>query len=59
MERIFKAYLRKLLRDLIDLETSLTHKDYENADRLLQDLIMDTIADIENVDSFDNEVFKE
>lgn len=50
MERIFKAYLRKLLRNLADIESALDTEDYKKADRLLQHLISDTINDIEDAD---------
>lgn len=41
-ERIFKAYLRMLFRDLKGLKTALKEKDYAEAERRLDDLIEDT-----------------
>lgn len=39
---IFKSYLRKLLRDLRDIKEVLQVKDYEKAEKLINDLITDT-----------------
>lgn len=54
MERIFKAYSRKLLRDLMDIQSALESADNKKALELLQDLIDDTVSDIED-DSTDAE----
>jgi hypothetical protein len=45
---VFKSYLRKLARDLKDLKAALKEKDYEKAEKLLDNLIADTQADIED-----------
>lgn len=45
---VFKSYLRKLARDLKDLRAALKDKDYEKAEKLLDNLIADTQADIED-----------
>lgn len=45
---VFKSYLRKLARDLKDLRAALKEKDYEKAEKLLDNLIADTQADIED-----------
>ena len=47
-ERIFKAYLRMLFRDLKGLKTALKEKDYATAEKLLDDLIEDTQKGIED-----------
>lgn len=44
-ERIFKAYLRGLFRELNGLKTALKEKDYAEAERRLDDLIEDTQRD--------------
>lgn len=45
---VFKSYLRRLIRDLKDLKTALKAKDYEKAEKLVDDLIEDTQKDIED-----------
>lgn len=45
---VFKSYLRRLIRDLKDLRTALKSKDYEKAEKLIDDLIEDTQKDIED-----------
>lgn len=45
---VFKSYLRKLARDLKDIKAALKSKDYERAEKLLDNLIADTKADIED-----------
>ena len=45
---VFKSYLRRLIRDLKDLKAALESKDYEKAERLVDDLIEDTQKDIED-----------
>jgi len=45
---VFKSYLRRLIRDLKDLRTALKEKDYEKAEKLIDDLIEDTQKDIED-----------
>ena len=40
--RIFKAYLRLLFRDLKALKAALKAKDYAEAERLLDGLVEDT-----------------
>lgn len=47
-ELIFKAYLRGLKRDLIDIDNALTDKDPARAKMLLESLIKDTEADIKD-----------
>ena len=45
---VFKSYLRRLIRDLIDVREALRNKQYEKAEKLLDDLIDDTQKDIED-----------
>ena len=45
---VFKSYLRRLIRDLKDIKTALVNKDYERAEKLVDDLIEDTQKDIED-----------
>lgn len=45
---VFKSYLRRLIRDLKDLKAALKAKDYEKAEKLVDDLIEDTQKDIED-----------
>lgn len=45
---VFKSYLRRLLRDLKDLKEALMQKDFEKAEKLVDDLIEDTQRDIED-----------
>ena len=45
---VFKSYLRRLIRDLKDLREALKSKDYEKAEKLIDDLIEDTQKDIED-----------
>ena len=45
---VFKSYLRRLIRDLKDIKEALKNKDYEKAERLVDDLIEDTQKDIED-----------
>lgn len=44
--KIFKAYQRGLLRQLVTLETALKTEDYEEAEKLLNRLIEDTKEDM-------------
>lgn len=46
--RIFKAYLRLLSRDLQSLQTALQEKDYAVAERMVNDLVEDTQRGIED-----------
>lgn len=45
---VFKSYLRRLIRDLKDLKAALKAKDYDKAEKLIDDLIEDTHKDIED-----------
>ncbi len=45
---VFKSYLRRLMRDLKDIKEALKNKDYEKAEKLVDDLIEDTQKDIED-----------
>lgn len=45
---VFKSYLRRLIRDLKDVRAALKAKDYEKAEKLIDDLIEDTQNDIED-----------
>ena len=45
---VFKSYLRRLVRDLRDLKEALRTKDYEKAEKLVDDLITDTQKGIED-----------
>lgn len=45
---VFKSYLRRLIRDLKDIKEALKNKDYEKAEKLVDDLIEDTQKDIED-----------
>lgn len=45
---VFKSYLRRLIRDLKDIKKALQSKDYEKAEKLVDDLIEDTQKDIED-----------
>lgn len=47
-EKIFKAYQRGLLRQLKALKEALKNGDSEKAEKLLDRLIEDTKADIED-----------
>lgn len=47
-EKIFKAYQRGLLRQLKALKEALKNGDKEKAEKLLDGLIEDTKADIED-----------
>lgn len=47
-EKIFKAYQRGLLRQLKALKEALKNGDGENAEKLVDRLIEDTTADIED-----------
>ena len=47
-ELIFKSYSRLLLRDLKDVKEALTAKDYETAEKLVNELINDTQKDVES-----------
>lgn len=44
--RIFKGYLRGLMRQLKTLREALKNKDYVTAEKLLDNLIEDTEKDI-------------
>lgn len=45
---VFKSYLRRLMRDLKDIKAALVNKEYEKAEKLIDDLIEDTQKDIED-----------
>ena len=45
---IFRSYSRLLLRDLKNVKDALKAKDYETAERIVNELINDTQKDIEN-----------
>lgn len=45
---VFKSYLRRLMRDLVDLENAIKEKNLEKAEKLIHDLIEDTQKDIED-----------
>ena len=45
---IFKSYLRSLMRHLKALKEALKNKDYERAEKLLDELIEDTKNNIED-----------
>lgn len=45
---IFKSYSRKLIRDLNDIKEALKEKEYEKAEKLLDNLIEDTQKGIED-----------
>lgn len=45
---IFTSYSRLLLRDLKDVKEALMAKDYETAEKLVNELINDTQEDVEN-----------
>ena len=45
---IFKSYSRLLLRDLKDVKEALKVKDYETAEKILNELINDTQKDVES-----------
>ena len=47
-ERMFRGYQRGLLRQLKALKAALQSKDYETAEKVLDRLIADTKADIED-----------
>lgn len=47
-ETIFKAYLRGLMRQLKILKQALAEKDYERAERIVDELIEDTQSSIED-----------
>lgn len=45
---IFKSYSRLLLRDLKNMKEALKAKDYQTAERIVNELINDTQKDIED-----------
>ena len=45
---IYKSYSRLLLRDLNNVKEALKVKDYETAEKLVNELINDTQKDVEN-----------
>lgn len=45
---VFKSYLRRLLQDLKDLKEVLKSKDYEKAEKMVDQLIDDTQKGIED-----------
>lgn len=45
---IFKSYLRRLLRDLENLQKALQKKDEDTAEEILKNLIKDTKDGIED-----------
>ncbi len=45
---VFKSYLRRLMRDLKDLQKAIKEKNTEEAERIINDLIEDTQKDIED-----------
>ena len=48
MDNMHRAYQRGLLRQLNKQKEAMTGRDYEAAEKLLDDLIADTKADIED-----------
>lgn len=45
---VFKSYLRRLLQDLKDLKETLEKKDFDKAEKLIDNLIDDTQKGIED-----------
>lgn len=45
---VFKGYLRSLMRQLKAMKEAMQNKDYEKAERLLDELIEDTKNNIED-----------
>ena len=45
---VFKGYLRSLMRQLKALKEAMKNKDYERAERLLDELIEDTQNTLED-----------
>lgn len=45
---VFKSYLRRLIRDLKDIKKAIKEKRYDEAEKLVDDLIEDTQKDIED-----------
>ena len=45
---VFKSYLRRLIRDLKDIKKAIKKKRYDEAEKLVDDLIEDTQKDIED-----------
>ena len=45
---VFKGYLRSLMRQLKLLKKSIQNKDFEQAERLIDELIEDTQSNIED-----------
>ena len=45
---VFKSYLRRLLQDMKDLKEVLKSKDYEKAEKMVDQLIDDTQKGIED-----------
>lgn len=45
---VFKGYLRSLMRQLKALKEAMKNKDYEKAERLIDELIEDTQNNIED-----------
>lgn len=45
---VFKGYLRSLMRQLKLLKKALQNKDYESAERIIDELIEDTQNNIED-----------
>lgn len=45
---VFKGYLRSLMRQLKLLKTAISKKDYEEAEKLIDELIEDTQKNIED-----------
>ena len=46
-ELIFKSYSRALLRNLKEIKAALKGKDYERAEKLMNEIIVDTQKDVE------------
>ena len=45
---VFKGYLRSLMRQLKSLKEAIQNKDYEKAEKLIDELIDDTQKNIED-----------
>lgn len=46
---VFKSYLRRLLQDLKDLKEVLKSKDYEKAEKMVDQLIDDTQKELKTI----------
>ncbi len=45
---VFKSFLRGLLRQLVELQKAIKNKDFDQADKLVSQLIEDTQRGIED-----------